>query len=99
MRKSVPPYIRAAREPLSYVGVNKVGLQRRNFTTEQINRIHDIYRIMFVKGYNMTNALEIVDSSIEASEEKRNILEFIRSTDRGILRGFNQLNGSELYED
>ncbi|MEL7249977.1 MAG: acyl-ACP--UDP-N-acetylglucosamine O-acyltransferase [Bacteroidota bacterium] len=99
VRKSVPPYIRAAREPLSYVGVNKVGLTRRNFTTEQINQIHDIYRIMFVKGYNLTNALEIVDSSIEPSLEKDYILEFVRSTERGILRGFNQLNGSELYED
>lgn len=99
VRKSVPPYIRAAREPLSYVGVNNVGLTRRNFTTEQINRIHDIYRIMFVKGYNLSNALEIVDSSIEPSEEKANILEFIRSTERGILRGFNHVNGSELYED
>lgn len=99
VRKSVPPYIRAAREPLSYVGVNKVGLSRRNFTVDQINHIHEIYRIMFVKGYNLSNALEIVDSSIDASEEKSNILKFIRSTERGILRGFNQLNGSELYED
>ncbi|MGH1433544.1 MAG: acyl-ACP--UDP-N-acetylglucosamine O-acyltransferase [Lewinella sp.] len=100
VRKSVPPYVRAAREPLSYVGVNKVGLSRRNFSQEQINNIHDIYRIMFVKGYNLSNALEEVESSIGPSPEKDNILDFIRSSQKtGILRGFNQINGSELYED
>ena len=74
-------------------------MPKKAFTTEQINRIHDIYRIMFVKGYNLSNALEIVESSMEPSAEKDNILQFVRSTERGILRGFNQLNGSELYED
>ncbi len=99
VRKSVPPYVRAAREPLCYVGVNKIGLERRNFSLAQINQIHDIYRILFVKGYNMKNALEVVEESIESSTEKDNILEFIRGAESGILRGFNQLNGSELYED
>lgn len=102
VRKSVPPYIRAAREPLSYAGVNKVGLSRRNFSTEQINQIHEIYRIMFVKGYNTTNALDLVQSNIEASPEKEHVLHFIQAVlaaGKGILRGFNQLNVTELYED
>jgi UDP-N-acetylglucosamine acyltransferase len=99
VRKSVPPFMRAAREPLSYVGVNKIGLERRNFSPDQIRHIHDIYRILFVKGYNLTKALEIVNESIEPSAEKDSILAFIGSTKTGILRGFNQLNGSDLYED
>lgn len=99
VRKSVPPYVRAAREPLCYVGVNKIGLERRKFTSEQINRIQDIYRILFVKGYNMKNALEVLEETMEASHEKSNILAFIEKAESGILRGFNQLNGSELYED
>ena len=91
--------MRAASEPLSYVGVNKIGLERRNFSPDQIRHIHDIYRILFVKGYNLTKALEIVNESIEPSAEKDSILAFIGSTKTGILRGFNQLNGSDLYED
>lgn len=95
VRKSVPPYIRAAREPLSYIGVNKVGLERRAFTQEQINVIHDIYRILFVKGYNLTNALDEVELGIRDCDEKHNILRFVRDAESGIVRG---LNGNELDE-
>ena len=91
VRKNVPPYIKAAREPLSYVGVNSVGLKRRNFKTEQINRIHEIYRILFVKGYSISNAMEIIQSDLEDSTEKEHILAFIKKSDSGIIKGFQQL--------
>lgn len=100
VRKSVPPFIRAAREPLSYIGVNKVGLERRNFTPDQINRIHDIYRILFVKGFNLTNALEVIDEEVPACEEREYIVSFILDTaEKGILRGFQPINGNRVYED
>lgn len=100
VRKSVPPYVRAAREPLRYVGVNKIGLSRREFTPEQITRIHDIYRIIFVKGYNLTNAIEIVETSFTDTAEKAHILDFIQNVKTGILRGYTQLKMSEeVYED
>jgi len=96
VRKSVPPYVRAAREPLSYVGVNRIGLARRGFSQEQINLILDIYRILFVKGYNLGNALEVVKDTFAHSIERNSIVEFIKkSEEKGIIRGFNQ-NGGEL---
>ncbi|MEM9836634.1 MAG: acyl-ACP--UDP-N-acetylglucosamine O-acyltransferase [Bacteroidota bacterium] len=97
VRKSVPPYIRAAREPLSYIGVNRIGLERRNFSVEQINRIHEIYRILFVKGLNISNALEVLQTDIPPSPEKEEVLAFIRSTEKsGILRSFQQINGNKV---
>lgn len=92
VRKSVPPYVKAAREPLSYVGVNSVGLHRRGFKDEAIKAIQDIYRILFVKGNNLGNSLEIVETTIDISPEREAILEFIRNADRGIMRGFQQTN-------
>lgn len=97
VRKSVPPYIRAAREPLSYIGVNRIGLERRGFSVEQINRIHDIYRILFVRGLNITNALEVLASDLPASPERDEVINFVKSTEKtGILRSFQQINGNKV---
>ena len=98
VRKNVPPYVKAAREPLSYAGVNSIGLRRRHFTTEQINNIQEIYRILFVKGYNTSHALEVIEGSLEVTPERENILGFIRNADPGIMRGFQQINGAESNE-
>lgn len=98
VRKNVPPFIKAAREPLSYVGVNHVGLKRRSFTTEQINHIHEIYRILFVKGHNITNAINEINDTVASTPEREAILSFIKEADSGIVKGFQQINGS-LYED
>lgn len=87
IRKNVPPYIRVAREPLQYIGVNTVGLTRRGYTKEQINIIEDIYRIIFVRGLNMSNALEMVEAEIENGPLKTEILEFIRQSKDGIVKG------------
>ncbi len=88
VRKDVPPYIKAAREPLSYVGVNSVGLRRRGFTNDQINHILGVYRILFTKGYNISNAIDIISTTIEATKERDNILSFLGNANRGVLKGF-----------
>jgi len=87
MRKSVPPYIRVAREPLQYIGVNIVGLTRRGFSKESIKNIEDIYRIIFVRGYNMTKALEMVEVDCPDTPERRQIVDFIRNEKDGIVKG------------
>jgi UDP-N-acetylglucosamine acyltransferase len=92
VRKDVPPYVKAAREPLSYVGINSVGLRRRGFSNAQINHIQDIYRILFVQGNNTTRAIEVIETTIDSSEERNRILNFIRSADRGIMKGFRHSN-------
>ncbi len=93
VRKDIPPYVKAAREPISYAGVNSVGLRRRGFSSEQINHIQDIYRFLFVKGYNTRQAINIIETTIEATHERDRILEFIQNADRGIIKGFRKLNG------
>jgi UDP-N-acetylglucosamine acyltransferase len=96
VRKSVPPYVKAAREPLSYAGVNHIGLSRRHFTQEQISHIKDIYRILFVKGYNTSHALKVIEDSLQDSDEKKNVIDFIRNQDSGIMRGFQNVNGRNV---
>lgn len=87
IRKSVPPYIRVAREPLQFIGVNTIGLARRGFDKESIKTIEDIYRIIFVRGHNLTNALEIVENEISDCTVRQEVIEFIRSQKEGIVRG------------
>lgn len=99
VRKNVPPYVKAAREPLSYAGVNSIGLRRRNFSAEQINHIQDIYRILYVKGYNTTHALEKIERDVVPSPERETILSFIRNADPGIMKGFQQINGNNVGKD
>ena len=89
VRKSVPPYVKAAREPISYVGVNSIGLRRRGYTNEQVTNIEDVYRVVYVQNKNITQALKIADIELPNSKEKTEILDFINSETKGIMRGFN----------
>lgn len=88
VRKDVPPFTKAAREPLAYAGVNTIGLRRRGFSSEKIAEIQDIYRYMFLKGMNNTKAIEIVEREVPPSQERDYILEFIRTSERGIMKGY-----------
>lgn len=90
VRKDVPPYTKAAREPLSYCGINSVGLKRRGFSNEKINEIQDIYRSIFLKGLNISKALETIENEIAPSDERNEIVNFIKSSERGIMKGFNE---------
>ncbi len=96
VRKDVPPYVKAAREPLSYVGVNSVGLKRRGYSTGKINEILDIYRILFVRGYSTSKALSLIEADIPVSDERDEILSFIQETSRGVMRGYTPANGEDL---
>lgn len=86
IRIDVPPFIKADREPLSYMGLNTVGLSRRGFQKEQIDEIHEIYRAIYQKGMNMTQALEYVEEEFKPSAERDHILDFIRKSERGVIR-------------
>ena len=88
--KDVPPYIKAARNPLSYAGVNSVGLKRRGFSIERINHILDIYRCIYNKGMNTAQALEFIEEELPASDERDDILTFVRESGRGIIKRFTK---------
>ncbi|KAA3651880.1 MAG: acyl-ACP--UDP-N-acetylglucosamine O-acyltransferase [Bacteroidetes bacterium] len=87
VRKNVPPFVKAAREPLSYAGINAIGLRRRGFETAVISQIEDIYRHIFVHGTNVSKSIEEIKASIADSEVKTQILSFIESSEKGIIRG------------
>ncbi len=89
VRKDVPPYTKAAKEPLSYVGINSIGLRRRGFTSEKISEIQNIYRILYQKNYNNSQALEIIEGEMEATPERDEITLFIRNSQRGIMKGYS----------
>ncbi|HPE87068.1 MAG: acyl-ACP--UDP-N-acetylglucosamine O-acyltransferase [Bacteroidia bacterium] len=96
VRKDVPPFTKAAREPLSYVGVNSIGLRRRGYSNEQINHIQDIYRILYVNGLNVSKAVSIIEAEIPASQERDEILFFITNSSRGIMKGYSSNRDEKL---
>lgn len=89
VRKDVPPFVKAARNPLSYAGVNSIGLQRRGFSTDQITEIQNIYRVFFQKSKNVTQALEIIENEFEETPERNQILSFIKNSPRGLMKGYS----------
>jgi UDP-N-acetylglucosamine acyltransferase len=88
VRKDIPPYTKAAREPLTYAGINTIGLRRRGFSSEKITEIQEIYRYIFLKGVNNSKAIEAVEQEIPESPERDYILDFIKTSERGIMKGY-----------
>jgi UDP-N-acetylglucosamine acyltransferase len=92
VRKDVPPFVTAAREPLSYVGINSTGLSRRGFSKVEMHHIEDIYRILFVRGLNVPKALMTIEKEVESSQHRDRILDFVRGAKRGLMKGFRTKN-------
>ena len=83
--KDIPPYVLAGREPVSFEGVNRVGLSRRGFSEEKINEIKDIYETLYFKGMNVSDALAYIEQNFPKTEERDNIIAFIRGSKRGVI--------------
>ena len=88
VRKDVPPYSKAGREPVSYIGVNSIGLRRRGFSNEKINEIQEVFRFLYLKSLNNVQALERIEAEMPATKERDEIILFIRNSSRGIMRGY-----------
>ncbi|MDO9580867.1 MAG: acyl-ACP--UDP-N-acetylglucosamine O-acyltransferase [Bacteroidales bacterium] len=86
VRIDVPPFIKADRDPLSYLGLNSVGLTRRGFEKARIDEIHNIYRVIYQNGMNFSQALDRVEKEFNSSPDRNYILDFIRKSERGIIR-------------
>ncbi len=87
INKDIPPYIIAAREPVQYCGINSIGLNRRGYRREQIDSIQDTYRLIYGPQFNISQAVEHAYQEIEESPERDIVLDFIKSSTRGIVRG------------
>ena len=88
IRKDVPPYCKAGKEPLAYKGVNSTGLKRRNFSQVQINQIQNMYRILYLEGKNISQALKKISEEITKTNERETLVEFIKLSERGVIKGF-----------
>lgn len=88
VRKDVPPFVKAAREPLSYAGVNTIGLQRRGFSDDQMKTIQSVYRLMYVKNNNLRKGISDAETLLEASAERDAVLNFVKRSERGLMRGY-----------
>ena len=88
IRKDVPPFVKAGREPLSYAGINSVGLRRRGFTNEAIYAVQEMYRHIYQSDMNISNALNFIESNMPQTPERDMVVNFIRGSKRGIMKGF-----------
>ena len=86
VNKDIPPFIKAAREPISFVGLNSIGLQRRGFKPEEIQQISDIYRILYLSDLNVTNALRTIRENCPPSRFRDEIVNFVENSNRGVVR-------------
>ena len=96
INKDVPPYVLCGREPITYCGVNIVGLRRRGFSSDQIRNIRDIYDMLYFDGMNVSDACAKIESGFPQSEERDTILNFIRNTKRGIIKGSTSTTKGEV---
>lgn len=87
VNKDIPPYSLCGRQPIVYAGVNIVGLRRRGFDSSVIRDIKDIYDMLYFQGYNFSDAVARIDAGFPDFPEKKVILDFIRNSKRGIVRG------------
>ena len=87
VNKDIPPYVKAGRLPVSYAGINSIGLRRRGFTNEQISEIQEIYRYLYLSGLNNSDAVDRIEAELPASKERDEIIMFVRNSKRGIKRG------------
>ena len=88
VNKDIPPYVKAARDPICYAGVNSIGLRRRNFSSETIRDIQDIYRFLYLSGLNVTDAVARIEAELPATPERDEIILFVRNAKRGIIKGY-----------
>jgi len=86
--KDIPPYIIVAREPLSYGGINVVGLKRKGFEQSKLNELKEIYKIIFQQKRNTSYAIEFIENNLKPTLERDKIISFIKHSQRGIIKGF-----------
>lgn len=91
VRKDVPSFVKAGRDPLAFIGVNSIGLRRRGFTNERINAIQEIYRILYLRGYNISQAVRYIEANIPSTPDRDEILSFITNSQRGLMKGYTRI--------
>lgn len=88
VNKDIPPYVKAGRDPISYIGINSIGLRRRFYPPEKIQEIQELYRIIYLKGMNNSQAVNYIEAEVKVSKERDEIISFIQDSKRGIMKGY-----------
>lgn len=88
INKDIPPFVKAGRDPIAYTGINSIGLRRRNFSNDTIREIQEIYRYLYLSRLNVSDAVDRIEAELPATKERDEIIEFIRNSKRGIVRGY-----------
>jgi UDP-N-acetylglucosamine acyltransferase len=87
VRKDIPPYIKAAREPLTFAGVNSVGLRRRGFLDADVREIEDLYRTLYVQNNSISKGIQAIEASMPSSKLRTEVVDFVSKSERGVIRG------------
>ena len=96
VRKDVPPFVKAGREPLAYSGINSIGMRRRGFSDQKISEIQQLYRLLFLTGLNNSEALDKIELELAPSPERDEIVNFVRNSGRGVIKGYaRHANGAD----
>jgi len=82
--QDVPPYCRAAGNPLKLYGLNGVGLERRGLSTDTRRALKTAYRILFQGSEHLSRALERVEQEVVQLPEVKHLVQFVRSSERGV---------------
>lgn len=85
--KDIPPYVIVSKDPLTYSGINTIGLQRKGFEQTKLNEIKEIYKIIFLQKRNTSLALNFIENNFKQTTERDKIITFIRNSERGIIKG------------
>ena len=83
--QDVPPFVLGAGEPLQYSGINQIGMRRRGFDGESRKWVKEAYRLYFRSDLNRKDAIDKIKSDLEQTDEIKMIIEFIESSERGII--------------
>lgn len=86
VNKDIPPFVKAAREPISYVGLNTIGMHRNGFSDEDIAAIAEVYRYLYLSDLNVTNAVKQILEKVPQSPFRDEIVDFVNNSQRGVIR-------------
>jgi UDP-N-acetylglucosamine acyltransferase len=84
--KDMPPFLKAAGNPLRVVGLNTVGLERHGFEPRIRKALKDAFRALYRSKLNVSQAVQKIDEQHASVPEVEHLIEFIRSSHRGIVR-------------
>ena len=86
LSRDVPPYVTASGMPAEPKGINSEGLKRREFDSQQIRNIKNAYKILYRSGLRLEEAIQKLAELVDAQEEIRVLVDFLKASERSIIR-------------